>query len=199
MQDNYQIQAMQAKQYFLSYDQQGLSIKCSLPADDRYLYPSLFSTPYRIDRRTGDMEKFLDGAWQSADSHGEVMTLLDLLCDSDPHRHAGGHFLSMQAFGHGFHQSLGEHNPLASRFDQHPQAVAAVCEELYGIPFPAGDLAYVLPVFEDLRLVLQLWSGDEEFPPSLRFLWDENALQYLKYETMYYAVDVLTDRILSAF
>ena len=199
MQDNYLIQAQQAKKYFLSYDQQALIRKCSLPADDRFLYPTLFSTLYRIDRHTGDMEKQLGGVWQSADSHGEVMTLLDLICDSDPCRYVSGRFLSMQAFGHGFHRELGERNPLADLFDLHPQAVAAVCEELSGSPFPAGDLAYELPVFENLHLVLQLWRRDEEFPPSLRFLWDENALQYLKYETMYFAVDVLTDRIISSF
>ena len=42
--------------------------------------------------------------------------------------------------------------------------------------------------------MLQLWFGDEEFPPNLRILWDENALLYLRYETMYFAVDALLRR-----
>ena len=39
--------------------------------------------------------------------------------------------------------------------------------------------------------MLQLWFGDEEFPPNLRILWDENALMYLRYETMYFAKGLL--------
>ena len=55
-------------------------------------------------------------------------------------------------------------------------------------------MAYSIPVFDDLRLLIQLWFGDEEFPAQLRWLWDENALMYLKYETMYYAVGVVQKR-----
>ena len=56
-------------------------------------------------------------------------------------------------------------------------------------------MAYSIPVFDDLRLLIQLWFGDEEFPAQLRYLWDENALMYLKYETMYYAVPLVLNRI----
>ena len=43
--------------------------------------------------------------------------------------------------------------------------------------------------------MIQLWFGDEDFPASLRLLWDENALMYLKYETMYFAREVLLSRL----
>jgi len=33
------------------------------------------------------------------------------------------------------------------------------------------------------------------FPPNLRFLWDENADQYIRYETMYFAKALLLNRI----
>ena len=59
-------------------------------------------------------------------------------------------------------------------------------------------MAYRFRVFEDLTLVVQLWLGDEEFPPNLRFLWDENALMYLRYETMHYAKGLLLKRIREA-
>ena len=199
MADNYQLQALQARKYFLRYDQQQLIGKCHLKSDRDYLYLQLFGISYRLNRSDGALEKFLSGRWQDAGSHGEVMTVLDLLCDSDPLRHAGGRFRSMQDFGHRFHQNLGEHNPLAALLQAHPQALRKACESLGGTVFPQGDIAYEIPVFEDLHLILQLWLGDEEFPSDLRFLWDENALLYLKYETMYYAVDVLTAYIKTFF
>ena len=58
-----------------------------------------------------------------------------------------------------------------------------------------ADLAFSLPFFEDLRIALQFWHGDEEFAPRLRILWDANADQYLKYETMYYAAAVIKSRL----
>ena len=45
--------------------------------------------------------------------------------------------------------------------------------------------------FDDLRVGIQLWLGDEEFPSRLKIMWDSNALQYLRYETMYFAKAVL--------
>ena len=199
MRDNYQIQAQQAKAYFLGYDQQEIIKKCRLQADDGYLYTTLFRTAYRVSRQTGDISCRDGDAWVDGNSHGEVMTLLDLLCDSREDRHPSHQWKNMQAFGLQFHQNLGEDpkNPAALRYQQDPEGLRRALEVLGGTPIPQGDVAYSMPVFEDLRLALQFWLGDEEFPPSLRYLWDKNALMYLKYETMYYAVDVLTEKIRS--
>ena len=59
-----------------------------------------------------------------------------------------------------------------------------------------ADLAWEIPVFQELSIALFFWEGDEEFAPRLRFLWDENALMYIKYETMYYAVSFLEGALL---
>lgn len=195
MQDNYQLQAKHAKECFLKYSQQELIENHHLKADETYLYTALFGVPYRINRSTGDMDCYKKDVWTDANSHGEVMTILDLLCDSQETRHPANRFKGMQAFGHQFHQNLGEQNPQAALFENCPEKLGKACSLLGGVPFESGDVAYTIPVFEDLKMVLQFWLGDEEFAPRLRFLWDENALQYLKYETMYYAVDVLISRI----
>lgn len=195
MQDNYQLQAGHAKKYFLTYNQDVLIEKHHLKADDSFLYADFFRETYRICRLTGDMSRLHRGIWQDANSHGEVMTLLDLICDSRSDRHPKNRYKGMQAFGHQFHQNLGEQNPQAMLFNDCPEKLRKACLSLGGQPFPQGDVAYVIPVFEELNLVLQFWQGDEEFAPRLRFLWDENALEYLKYETMYFAVDVLMSRI----
>jgi hypothetical protein len=42
-----------------------------------------------------------------------------------------------------------------------------------------------------LTVAIQFWEGDDEFPPRVRWLWDENALMYLKYETMWFALGLL--------
>ena len=195
--DNYAITVQRAKALFLEYDQRVLARKLGAEMDEEYLYTVFLSEPFRIHRTTGDISRLHGGSWVEANSFGEVLTLLDLVCDSREDRHLSGNWKNMRDFGHGFHQQLLEQrDPWAERFQAQPELLARACESLGGEPFPLGDVAYSIPVFDGLRLLLQLWFGDEEFPAQLRYLWDENALMYLKYETMYYAVPLVLNRII---
>lgn len=194
--DNYAIAAQRAKKLFLEYDQPLLARKLGAKMDEDYFYTTFLSEPWRIHRRTGDMSRRSGETWVDANSFDEVLTLLDLVCDSRADRHPSGNWKNMRDFGHGFHQSLLEgRDPLAEKFQARSEAFARACEDLGGERYPLGDVAYSIPVFEDLRLLVQLWFGDEEFNAQLRFLWDENALMYLKYETMYYALPLVLERI----
>lgn len=195
--DNYAIAAEQARRRFLQYDQQALARKLKADMDDTWLYTAMLSQPYRIRRDTGEISRFCQNRWIDANSFQETLTLLDLVCDSREDRHPSGRWKNMNDFGHGFHQPLLERrDPLARQFQRDSQAFARACRALGGEKHPLGDEAYSMEVFDGLRLLLQLWFGDEEFPARLRFLWDENALMYLKYETMYYAVALVQQRIL---
>ena len=194
--DNYAITVQRAKALFLEYDQAALARKLKAELDESYLYTAFLSEPCRIHRTTGDISRFTQGSWVADNSFGLVLTLLDLVCDSREDRHPTGNWKNMRDFGHGFHQQmLEQRDPWAERFQENPQAFASACKRLGGEQYPLGDVAYSIPVFEDLKLLVQLWFGDEEFPAQLRYLWDENALQYLKYETMYYAIPLILKRI----
>lgn len=194
--DNYAITAARVRQLFAEYDQQALARKVGAKLDGEYFYVDFLSERYRIHRLTGDISRFHGDAWVEANSFGEVLTLMDLICDSREDRHPTGNWRNMRDFGHGFHQQLLEQrDPWAERFQEQPEMFAKACEALGGEKYPLGDVAYAIPVFGDLRMLIQLWFGDEEFPAQLRYLWDENALQYLKYETMFYAVPLVLKRV----
>lgn len=195
--DNYLIQAQQAKQHFLRYDQQRLIEKLRLKSDDDYLYTRLLSKPYRIHRATGEIQRLEHDSWVEANTHSEVMTLLDLVCDSRENRYLSCRWKQMSSFGLMFHQNLLEdkRDPVAERFQRDPEALRRACLKLQGKPMQGGDVSYAMELFDGLPVWLQFWEGDEEFPPRLRWLWDENALMYLKYETMYFAVNLLLKRI----
>ena len=194
--NNYLAQAAQAKTHFLTYDQEELIRKLNLAHDEDYLYPVLFSRTYRLSRKTGDLERQGKNGWENANTHSEVMTLLDLICDSREDRFVSGKWKNMAEFGHVFHQKLlEERDPLAEACQEKPEVFRRWCEALGGKPMPTGDIAYAVEVFDGLPLMIQLWFGDEDFPASLRLLWDENALMYLKYETMYFARDFLFSRL----
>lgn len=195
---NYQIQAGQAKQKFLGYDQGKLIRKFDLRFDEEYLYVNMLCKLYRISRTTGDME-FREGeVWRDGNSHAEVMTLLDLLCDSRENRWISGRWKNMQSFGLMFHQNLLEdaRDPLAERFDREPERLHRVCAALGAEKIPGGDYGYGVELFDGLKIGILFWHGDEEFAPRIRYLWDENANMYIRYETMYFAVGMLKKRLM---
>lgn len=195
--DNYLIQARQAKACFLTYDAEKLAKKLNTKLDSDYLYTALFHQDYRISRKTGDLERLQGGAWVDGNSYEEVMTLLDLVCDSQDHRFVSGRWKDMQSFGHQFHQALLEspRDPWAEAFQNDLPGFRRGCLALGGTPLPIGDAAYAIEVFDGLPVAIQLWLGDEEFPPNLRLLWDENANLYIRYETMFFAKGLLLDWI----
>lgn len=195
--DNYAIQASQAKKRFLTYDQERLISKFCLQCDDGYLYVNLLCKQYRLDRKTGGLEYREGDAWRDGNSYEEVMTLLDLLCDSRDDRRISGRWKNMQSFGLQFHQNLLEdqRNPAAERFDKDPAGLRKACLALKGEPLAGADISYAIELFDGLRIAIQFWHGDDEFAPRLRYLWDENAMQYIRYETMYFAVNLLLRRI----
>lgn len=195
--NNYSIQARQAKDRFTTYDQEKLIAKLKLRRDEDYLYVTMLSEPYRIHRKTGDICRETAAGWVDANSFAEVMTLLDLVCDSREDRYLTGRWKSMTDFGLMFHRNLTEvtNDPWANRFEADPEGFRKACETLKGIPFHRGDIAYTIELFDGLSILVQLWFGDEEFPAGLRFLWDENATMYLKYETMHYVKGLLLEKI----
>lgn len=195
--DNYAIAAAQARQLFMNYDHEKLARKLRTQLDEDYLYAVMLGETYRIHRRTGDISRFVGEEWVSANSFGESLTLLDLVCDCKEKRCPAGTWRNMQDFGLQFHRSLGEpvFDPRAQYFQDHAEAFEAACVSLGGRKFHLGDAAFAFEVFDGMRVLLQLWYGDDEFPAQIRWLWDDNALQYIKYETMYYFIGLLLQKI----
>ena len=196
--DNYAIQAQDAKNRFLTYDQEKIIEKFRLQADADYLYPMFLGSPYRLHRKTGDLERKKGEAWVDGNSFGEVMTLLDMLCDAQDHRCLSGRYKQLQHFGLLFHRDLtdGSASPLALAFDRDEALLRRACRELGAKDFTGGDYGCMIELFDGLCIGLLFWHGDEEFAPRQRWFWDENALQWIRYETMHFAVGLLAQRLM---
>ena len=196
--DNYRLQCQRAKNYFLGYGQEALIRKLRLEHDEAYLYTRLLGIPYRIHRATGNIQR-LEDTWVEADTHAEVMTLLDLICDSREDRYPSRRWANMLSFGAMFHRGLMEDgaDAFARAIQGNREGFLRACRTLGGTPGPGGDLSFSLELFDGLCIAVQFWEGDEEFAPRVRFLWDENAPMYLKYETMWFALGLLKQRILA--
>ena len=198
--NNYLIQAQQAKARFLTYDQEKLIRKFGLQCDAQYLYIDLLCKPYRLNRVSGDLQRLHGEEWIDGNTYEEVMTLLDLLCDSRDDRRLAHSWQNMQSFGLQFHQNLLEEarDPFAMKIDTDPMWLHRAAETLGAEKISGGDFGYAFELFDGLKIGLLFWHGDDEFAPRVRYLWDANAKQYIRYETMYFAVDLLRRRIREA-
>lgn len=197
MANNYLIQVSKAKKRFLTYNQQELISRCHIRADSSYFYFWFLSQEHRMERSTGNLERLHGGQWVDANSFAEILTVLDWLCDSREDRFLAGRWVNIVNQSHAFHRSLQEDtdDPDAVLFDKNPADFSAACEALQGEKMPGADLGYAIELVDGLKIMVQLWHGDEEFGPRLRFLWDENTLQYIRYETTWYALGLLIRRI----
>ncbi len=197
---NYLIMRDQMKLEFLKYDQQAMIDKFYLDADDEFIYITMLRRPHRISRTTGTVEWSDDGfATVTEADYNVSMTIFDVLCKSAPDCSYAGVFRSVHSIGKQLHVASA---PGGEFFRQSAQAFAAdpeklhdACRALGGKKYFAGDIAYMLPLFDFLPIVFQYWLADDEFEADIKFLWDENTLDFMHFETTFYASGYILGRL----
>ncbi|MBR2131197.1 MAG: DUF3786 domain-containing protein [Oscillospiraceae bacterium] len=195
---NYEITLLEARKLFLCYEQSRMIEKFSLEHDAQYLYIQFIGQRHRIDRATGVVE-WLDwtGKPHEADFNASL-SIYDVLCSSKPNCSLSGQFGSINSVASGYHtQNLGGSifDACAPVFSEHPDLLEKALILLGGVKDGKGDIAYRINLFPFLPVQVQFWEADEDFPASLQIHWDLNTLQFLRYETTYYAAGHLLHRL----
>ena len=198
---NYDKMLVQAQRLFLGYDQEEMIRRWSLDHDGDYLYVEYMTDALRIDRRTGEVgyaRQPAEGAYRASRFVNEGMALFDLLTRSPEKPRPTGRWTSISTLGGiigAGHDRTLSHEGTAARFLNKCDALAAACRRLGGVPTGEADVGYAIPVFRDFQILFQFWDGDDEFPANIKYLFDENALQYMHYETLWYVMGTLADRL----
>ncbi len=199
--DNYEKTIKAAEAIFLNYDQHDMIVRFWLASDREFIYVPLLDRNFRIDRKTGRCERYNE---QSAEygpaDFEEILTVYDILCFSKPDAKPAGEYLLQQNLQSADISSkyVGEgQQAQTERFlDKKTESLSAACEKLGGVKTEGGDIAYRIPVFLKLSVILRFWNSDEDFPASLQFLCDKNMLDFMHYETVCYLTGHITRRIL---
>lgn len=194
---NYDITLSRMPREFLKYDQSRMARFCGR-ADAGFLYLRLLDRQYRVSRALGTIDWTQDGKDWHAAGFLDAMTIYDLLCCAKEGARLSGHFCraeNLPGTMHGADPDKGAFDAFARDCDKDPAALARACRQLSGTALSTGEIAYQLPLFEFLPVVVQFWSSDDEFPPSFKLMWDENVLQFLRFETVCYAARFLISRL----
>ncbi|MCD8076019.1 MAG: DUF3786 domain-containing protein [Lachnospiraceae bacterium] len=196
---NYNTTRDNAERRFLNYDQENMIEKFHLKYDEQYLYIEFVGRDYRINRSSGRTEWTMDGFLHVEHAgFNEVLAICDVLCDSKKGCHLSGRFVKVNDLK-GTVRSSGLGNDMygkyAEYFDRRLPELRKACEILGGEKQKIGDVSYLLHPFSFLPLMLQFWESDDEFSASLKFMWDENTLEFLRYETTYYVLGHVLERL----
>ena len=186
-----------------TYDQKEIEGKYGFAFDDDYFYVPYLFEEWRVNRHTGVVEGSKDHFLHvHQGSFNETLTIFDLLCCGKKEIVLAGTYArtnSLKGTIKGRTIASGVHDSRAARYDGHVEQLKKACVSLSGKPYSPGDAAFVFHVFPFLPLVFQFWESDEEFPPVLKFMWDENVLDYLRFETLYYVMGDFLDALDQAF
>ena len=182
---NYEVTRNSMEKKFLEYDQRKMIEKFGLKNSEEYLFMNFAGQECRISRINGKVEYYSneENSWIHAGFNAS-MTIFDVLCYSKPDCRPSGKFVSLNALRGLMVASA----PGSDMFAGDAARFAGKCAQL-------EDVSYKIPLFDFMDVILQFWDGDEEFAPVLRVLWDENILDYMHYETTFYATSHLFERL----
>ena len=196
--DNYEIAKENARRYFLTFDPSAVEARPFISYDGDWFFTAFAGQNCRVDRKTGTVElQLADGTWREA-GFNAALTVYDLLCYSRPDARASGEFVTIGQLNSVFTSSANSdfYRSYARWFNDHPDALNAACRKMGGVPADAkGDVAWRLPMTDFLPIILQFWEADEEFPPSLTLLVDSRILDFMHFETIWYAMGHIMDRL----
>lgn len=186
---NYEISLHNAMKRFCSCDMTVLSQKSGVTDRGAYLETRFFGMETKICKKTGNVT--LNG--ENAD-FCEALSVFDWLCDGKADAKASGRFCPVSSLPGVFVRGSGlmmKSPELSESIHHNPDKFREICLKMGGKMLDIGDMGAEIEIFSGLPMELKFYFGDAEFPPDITFLWDENILQFVRYETVYYIAATL--------
>lgn len=203
MVSNYDKQALMAKELFLKYDQQEIIRKLHLEHDDAYIYLRMLGKKYRVLRRDGSIEVETKKGYSSKLSEDVtfniVMTIYDILCYSRETPVLAKEWCPLALLQ--ITSTPGADTftkKYAEAFSGKTEELWKACENIGGRKpeiMAGADVCWEFDLFPCFPIQFRYWDKDEEFPAQIKLLWDKNSLDFMHFETLYYAMGILLDTL----
>ena len=196
---NYDLTREQMERAFVGYDQEEMIRKFRLRNTPEHLFITFTGEGYRVDRRTGKVERFPpEGGAPVPAGFNESMTVFDVLCSSKPDCRLSGEYrtvTNLPGIANIAAPGTGGYAETARFFAGRPDVLRRACGALGGVPQRVGDVSSLIPLFDFMPVMVQFWDADEEFDAVLKIMWDRNTLDFMHFETTFYAASHLLKRL----
>lgn len=193
MGDNYERLYTQSREHFLTFDQQPMLDWYGLDHDGKNIYFRLLGREAALDRTTGE----LICAGERA-GFNEACTVYDILSRAGNKPRLAGRWVSITDLGgNTAARHMDALQPDLSALEGRLDAAKDLCRSWGGAEQRQGDLSFIVPFTEFFPVWIQVWEGEEELNIPSRFncIWDANTLDFMYYETTWYARGFLLDSL----
>ncbi len=194
---NYDITCRRMRAEFLKYDQEQMIRNFDLKYDEKFLYLPFCGFSYRVDRENGLIEHAKEPFELGEETYNVSMSFYDALCRSNSGslcgRYTSLNNLNNVVYSSGLGDSFFDEKK--KRFENRSDELKRACGLIGGEPIRQGDAGFKLATFSFLPVIFIFYDSDDEFPSSLKLLWDERTLDFVHYETTYYIATVLLDHL----
>lgn len=191
MASNYEQLYDQSRKLFLTFDQEAMISWFGLEHDREALYFHILGQPVRLDRANGIIT--CGGKRVGFD---EACAAYDVLSRAEKKPKLSGRWVSIVDLGGNTASYHAEKlSPRIKALEGRTEELRNRCRSWGGMEQRQGDVSFVVPLFDFFPVWVQYWEGDEEFPPKFNCLWDANTLDFMFYETTWYARGYLFNRL----
>lgn len=195
MPNNYDTTIETAKKIFLLNKNDIVLEKFDLKHDEEYLYIKFLSRDYSISLSDAQICQ-IDNKRNA--SFNEYLSIFDILCfskDKPVLKNKWARVNSLPGLTNGVRNENAMYAPYAKYFENKTEELTVALKKLNGIATDKGDVGFILPVFDFFPIYFRFWEKDEDFESQVNFLWDENSLFFVHYETLWYMARALCDRL----
>ena len=191
MAGNYDQLYDQSRKRFLTFDQGEMIGYFRLRHDEEYLYFHILGRDARVERKSG-----LVTCGGEPAGFDEACALYDILSRAKSKPKLSGRWVGIVDLGGNtasYHADKlrSELTALEGRTEE----LRERCRRWGGQEQKQGDVSFILPLFDFFPVWVQFWEGDEEFPSRFSCLWDANTLDFMFYETTWYARGFLLQQL----
>lgn len=184
--DNYEVVCDRWRQIYQKMDHRELRERFHLKYDEAAAYIIYYNEEYRLDEETGMLTLASDPERKLA--FNTVIAIYNLFYYAKKDAKVRGEFVPYRQvkraapFAPAFQRTIV--NPLAKRFNGHPEALERACKALNGTPVRQGDVGYRIQAFDCIPVEVYFWDGDEEFEAQANILFDADITDFLHEETV---------------
>ncbi|MGM9536663.1 MAG: DUF3786 domain-containing protein [Intestinibacter sp.] len=202
---NYEIQSDVAREAFLKFNHKDIAQKLDLKQDAEYLYVKFINQEYRLGKKSSVIQRIEDDSTYVDAGFYEIMSILDLLDNvgrfSKHELKASRNFVAPTGLKEVVNAGNTQRNSWifsrnAKAFSGKLDKLEKACEEIGGVKIDKGDVGYIINIFDYIQLMFVYYDEDSDFEPEIKVLWTDNVLEFVHYETTYYMLEYLFEKIL---
>ena len=194
MSDNYELLYDQSRRHFLTFDQEPMIARFCPEHDAENLYFRILGEDAALDRKTGIIT-----CGGRPVSFGAACSAYDILSRAEKNPVLAHRWVGIADLGGNTAISHSDSlNDDLSSLEKYTEAAKERCRSWGGVEQKQGDVSFIVPLFDFFPVWLQCWAGEEELGigAKLSCLWDANTLDFMFYETTWYARGFLQSRLL---